>query len=624
MIFYYQTLHCATPIEDGSADRIVEHNNLAWTQRHRRPEHSLKLAREAEKFGRRHNDKAILRRSLVTVGACYNQLHQGCMETTGYLREAITLCEAAGDELLLGEALVELGEALICTHEYTSALSTLERSITIHQELGLSEWEVRTGRLIGRAHIGLGNFGDAMQKLMTALEHAEKLGFSRLDRFFHTDSHLEHSLLLNAIAAVYANMNEFTKAIQLYRTVVRNSRKAHPQVAAKALYNMGIAFESLSNYPSALDTYHEALKLHEKIGDHTQVSITQIGIGRVYVAMEIFGAARSALLCATNGLVNDQSNTTFYADAIHALGEIYLRTHEYQAAIDCFKQVETLHQATRRSVGAFAWLHRNLYLAYKAVGDHEHALHHHELYHRMNREHLEQTSTQQILELMIRFETERAVKDRETLYLRSAELEQQIAKRHAIEAALASAKAELEKRNLELEKLSKLDPLTEVYNRRYLNQTLAQQIADTKKQKGALSVMLCDVDNFKEINDRCSHVTGDEVLRTVARIFQDTLRPVDTIARYGGEEFVVIFPGLSIESAGVLTERLLDAVRDYPWHTLHPTLAVTLSAGLAQLTDHSDYENLIHQADQELYRAKNSGKDCYSPRFAEKVLTAIR
>lgn len=615
MIFYYQTLHCATPNEDSSTDRITEHNHLAWTQRYRRPEQSLTLARQAEEFGRQHNDKVILRRSLVTIGACNNQLHQDCNETIAHLREAITLCEAAGDDLLLAEALVELGEALISTHEYTSALIALERSMTIHQYLGLPEWEVRTGRLIGRAHIGLGNFGEAMQKLVTALEHAEKLGFSRLDRFFHTDSHLEHSLLLNAIAAVYANMNEFTKAIQLYRTVVRSSRKTHPQVAAKALYNMGIAFESLNNYPSALDTYHEALKLHEEIGDHTQSCITLIGIGRVYAAMEIFGAARTALLRATNGLAADETNSSFYADAIHALGEIHLRTHDYHAAITCFKQVETLHQATRRSVGAFAWLHRNLYLAYKAVGDAEHALHHHELYHRMNREHLEQTSTQQIQELMVRFETERAVKDRETLYLRSAELEQQIAERHAVEMALASAKAELEKRNRELEKLSKLDPLTEVYNRRYLNQTLAQQIADTKKQKGILSVMLCDVDNFKGINDRCSHVTGDEVLRTVARIFQDTLRPVDTISRYGGEEFVVIFPGLPIESAAVLTERLLDAVRDYPWHTLHPTLSVTLSAGLAQLANHSDYEKLLHQADQELYCAKRRGKDCYSPKF---------
>ncbi|MCB0115721.1 MAG: diguanylate cyclase [Caldilineaceae bacterium] len=529
------------------------------------------------------------------------------------LREAITLCEANTDELLLAEALVELGNALEATHEFDAAMAALQRAQALHEQLDQPEWQVRTYRIIGRVHIGLGNYGDALHNLVSAMQLAENLGFDRLDRFFHTQGHIEQCLLSNTIAAVYANMGEFAKAIQQYRMVVRQARKPHPKLAAKALYNMGVSYEELDNLPSALDAYQEALKRQEAMADHVQTYITLIGIGRVYLAMGILGAARAALLQATTGLRGDMANVGFFADALHALGESYYMTKDYSAAIDCFRQVEKLHQATQRPAGALAWLHHNLYLAHKAAGDFEHALFHHEICYRLNNEHQEKIAAQQIHELMVKFDTEQAIKDRETLYLRSAQLEQQIVERRGIEAALAAAKAELEQRNQELERLSKIDPLTEVYNRRYLNETLSQYVAEARKYEDTLSVMICDVDNFKEINDRFSHVVGDEVLRIVARLFQDNLRPTDTVARYGGEEFVVIFPAAFLGTAAVLTERLLDAVRDYPWRTLHPELAVTLSAGLAQYVDQSDYEKLIHQADQELYRAKRNGKDCYSP-----------
>lgn len=610
---YCPTLSFATMLEEDATAQVIDRNYLAWTQRLRHPAQAMTLAREAESIGRRTGDAAVLRRSLVTIGACANQLRLDNLDTVAVLREAITLCEAVGDDALLGEALVELGDALDLTHDYHAALAVLSRAIDIHQALQVQEWEIRALRLIGRTYVGLGQFAEAMEKLMTALSMAESIGLDRLDQFFHTRGHLEHCLLLNLIGTVYTYMDEYNKAVQQYRMVVRTAQKAHPPLAAKALYNMGVAYEELGNYPSALDAYQDALSMQESMEDLTQIHITLIGIGRVYLAMGGYDAAKKALLRATAGLVCDPIHATFFADALHALGDIHLHLGDYASAINCFKQVEKVHVATHRPAGSFAWLHHNLYVAYKAIGDYELALHHHEIYHRMNHEHLEQASAQKILELMVKFDTERAIKDRESLYLRSAELEQQIMERRAIEKALATAKAELEERNRELERLSKLDPLTEVYNRRYLNQTLAQQIHDARTRNEVLSVMICDVDNFKEINDHCSHTIGDEVLRTVATIFHDTVRPVDTVARFGGEEFVVIFPGMSLHAAAVLTQRLLDAVREYPWQSLHPQLAVTLSAGLAQYVDQTDHEKLIHQADQELYQAKRSGKDRYSP-----------
>lgn len=122
--------------------------------------------------------------------------------------------------------------------------------------------------------------------------------------------------------------------------------------------------------------------------------------------------------------------------------------------------------------------------------------------------------------------------------------------------------------------------------------------------------MLCDIDNFKQVNDRLSHAIGDEVLRQIAQLFTHHTRDQDIVARYGGEEFVIVFPETTLVDAASACENLRQVVARHPWHSVHPNLRVTLSMGIADRQPHTDnYEDMLKAADTQMYRAKTSGKN---------------
>lgn len=169
--------------------------------------------------------------------------------------------------------------------------------------------------------------------------------------------------------------------------------------------------------------------------------------------------------------------------------------------------------------------------------------------------------------------------------------------------------AELRAQTEFLEKQTREDALTGLYNRRYLNLQLEQEFKRAKRYGNPLSVVMCDIDHFKRINDKFSHQVGDEVLKTLGRIFKAYSRSVDTVARFGGEEFVLLLPETPKEKAAVLCEKLRAAVEHYPWSEIHPELKVTISFGVSDNVRLGHYEKMLAEADEKLYEAKNAGRN---------------
>lgn len=175
---------------------------------------------------------------------------------------------------------------------------------------------------------------------------------------------------------------------------------------------------------------------------------------------------------------------------------------------------------------------------------------------------------------------------------------------------LKTLKGQLERKNRDLVYLSMRDALTGLYNRRHFDQVLVKAFATNRRYPDQLlSVVLCDIDNFKKINDTFSHAVGDEVLRTVATLMLRSVRNLDTVARYGGEEFAFILPQTSLESTKHVCERIRKDVADYPWQEIRAGMAVTLSMGICADTSVSSHEKMLNMADHHLYRAKHSGKN---------------
>lgn len=171
---------------------------------------------------------------------------------------------------------------------------------------------------------------------------------------------------------------------------------------------------------------------------------------------------------------------------------------------------------------------------------------------------------------------------------------------------LSEAYALLALKSLELERLSATDALTNLFNRRHLDEIFAHEFNRARRYGQPLSVILADIDSFKAINDAQGHHVGDQVLQKVAVILQQAIRSVDTIGRWGGEEFLIISPNTELDGARALAEKLRHAVEE---SSAIPTGHLTSSFGVAQCRDGEEMADLLARADKALYRAKDAGRN---------------
>jgi diguanylate cyclase (GGDEF)-like protein len=162
-----------------------------------------------------------------------------------------------------------------------------------------------------------------------------------------------------------------------------------------------------------------------------------------------------------------------------------------------------------------------------------------------------------------------------------------------------------------VERQALVDGLTGLANRRQADASLAIELARAERLGGQVGLILADVDDFKLVNDRHGHPTGDIVLRDLAQALQETVREIDTAARWGGEEFAVILPGTDLAGAAQVAQRVRQALTQRGIVSADGVaLQVTASFGVAASDPTTTMSELVEAADEALYRAKRAGKDC--------------
>ena len=180
---------------------------------------------------------------------------------------------------------------------------------------------------------------------------------------------------------------------------------------------------------------------------------------------------------------------------------------------------------------------------------------------------------------------------------------------------------ELEEKNRRLDSLANIDGLTEVFNHRYFQSALDKEINRATRHNTTISLILIDIDHFKNFNDSHGHQMGDFVLKEFAQCILGYIREYDILARYGGEEFVVILPDTESEPAEIVAEKLREIVENFPFSSKDEVYRITASFGISSgkpaTDDGFSKDNLIYQADQALYRAKEHGRNravSYTPK----------
>ncbi|WP_440055751.1 GGDEF domain-containing protein [Pseudoalteromonas sp. T1lg65] len=156
-------------------------------------------------------------------------------------------------------------------------------------------------------------------------------------------------------------------------------------------------------------------------------------------------------------------------------------------------------------------------------------------------------------------------------------------------------------------KLATRDSLTGLYNRSQFNQSIEERIESCRRQQRRFSLMLLDLDNFKQVNDVHGHKSGDDVLREFANILQSSTRTTDGVFRFGGDEFAVLIDDPAFTTNKVIAERIMVLVRNSPMLTQYH---VTTSIGFTLASSNDNIDNLFARADGGLYRAKAAGRNC--------------
>lgn len=154
------------------------------------------------------------------------------------------------------------------------------------------------------------------------------------------------------------------------------------------------------------------------------------------------------------------------------------------------------------------------------------------------------------------------------------------------------------------------DSITSLGNRRLMDQEIAREICRARRHGNAFSIILCDLDHFKQVNDTYGHVNGDKILAKTAQVMHASVRTSDACYRYGGEELAVLLPNTALDDACVVAERIRAAIETSPLHTPDGDIFVTMSAGVSTFVAEDTAASLLQRADSALYLAKRQGRNC--------------
>ncbi|GEM87518.1 tetratricopeptide repeat-containing diguanylate cyclase [Meiothermus granaticius] len=523
----------------------------------------------------------------------------------------------------------EAWENRLASRTYSQELS--QKALDLARSTGYLQGEGYALRNLGFCQYQASNFTEALPLLSEGLQIAQVLNDAGLERD-----------CLNYIGAIYAGLGELERALEyVERTYRLNQRIGDQSGIAASLNNIGIVYKQMGREEDSVRAKLEGIELARALQDQPReafilcnLASSYIPLGRLQEAVQV--SYQALELCQALNLKDLEAKVRVnLAEALAQQGdhakaltlldwvlEHAQNTGLKEPLIHYWINVATLHASQGSHTQALPALqqalletqalgakdlelqvHQRLWETHKALGNFERALQHHEAYHQLETTVRAESVERRLKVFGITRDLEKARAEAEIERLKNVELARALEALH---------QANLEKSALvqALEEQVIRDPLTRLYNRRHLEATLAREYAQAQHSQQPLAVAIVDVDNFKHVNDRFSHLIGDLVLQKVAEIMSQNARESDFLARYGGEEFVLVLPQSNLETARPVCEQLRLAVAAYDWSTIHPELQVTISLGLAADPHLPNHEKLLDSADARLYEAKHSGKNC--------------
>jgi len=499
----------------------------------------------------------------------------------------------------LGAALVELGEARRRAGDVRGAMEALDEAV----ELGRSSADSGGGEAgwLGMAYHRTGVVFDTIgdpTAAVTALRNA----IEAFDRSGDDDG---VARVRNSLGVVYSRAGSFPEALEHFGASLRHAERAGDRAREAAVStNMAITTRLLGQHEAAITFAERALAIKREVepddaaGATTNLALALAAAGRHDAAANAFAAADVAH--ERRGDPHD------FGEHLRSHAEFLVERGSPERVPDLLaRALAAAHQAG--STALEAAVRRDLASYWKSCGEHRLALEQFEAFHdlelRAERALRERAHEEQ------RWQTEVALARSEAA---AAQRE-----RHALAEQferLVSDHRDLSSRTADLEIAASSDPLTGVGNRRAYHARLAVEVARAAETTRACSVILLDIDAFKEVNDRYGHITGDEVLRGVADALRAAVRASDTVARIGGDEFAVLLPATTCTDAIGVARTIRARIATVGGLSAAADVHVTVSLGVASSDEAAhDASRLLALTDTRLYEAKAAGRDRVVP-----------
>ena len=463
------------------------------------------------------------------------------------MKRADELASALSDPLWQGKTAGGLGGLLVGRGDTTGAVEQLERSLPLRRAAGDRQGEATSLNNLGFAYLAMHGFEDRAVELF---EKARRL-------WIDVGDSSDGALALDNIA-----WGELSMAERLWE-----SDEPAGRLSAERAFT------------AAEQAYQE--------GDEERIPRVAIDARLAYAgAATLLGRTTEAFsqLDAARDLLSRFRSVVLQIEWHLGLGRTLRITGAASDAVSRLREAERLALESDRPIHRARVL-RELSLAQEAEGDLEGSLTTFRLYHRLSEELRDRAAERQAQALNSRLALERAEHAAEVEHLRAVWLEEQ-------------------NRTLSVHALQ--DGLTELPNRRAFDARLRDFLGRGREGR---ALALADIDHFKEINDRHSHLMGDDVLRRLGQLLRAGVRDLDFAARFGGEEFALLFVDVDWGHARTACERLRQLIEAQPWGEIVPDLQVTISLGLAMIRPGEEPVAALSRADRALYLAKVSGRN---------------
>jgi diguanylate cyclase (GGDEF)-like protein len=514
-----------------------------------------------------------------------------------YTQEAQDIATALGDARSGAEALYLQGQCADMLLDHATALDAFDAALAAFENANDEAAVAKTLRAISFVHDALGDSSRALDYQFRALAIAQRTG---------NDS--SRAATLRMIGVVYSRTGDVASGLDFYRQSLALCRLPGDAVErGKTLNNIGINLKNLGQLADAEASLEEAYQVFVDLGLPLQQCAT---LNNLALVQERKGDLTTAERTMRDALALSEATGYRYgvAHASLALGRLCLATGRHEES--CTYLTAALAVCERHALKPTQFeVHEVLADYYEQTGDPKAALYHYRNFHALEREVQSEAARDKLRALQIQFEVAAARREAEIERDRQATLTRANEELDALNISLTEANLQKTMLLDQLERQTYEDALTGLANRRRLDQRLADEFALALRHGRPLAVAMADLDHFKAVNDRFSHAVGDAALRATAKILAAQVRHTDLVARFGGEEFVVVLVETDAQAAQRVCEKLRQAVSQYNWSSIHPSLSLTLSIGVTADTTVPTHERMLAAADRNLYTAKSGGRN---------------